>query len=513
MYLGAAGGLRASGVAGAPTLHRNRVPLTSLTDGDIGLVNDHPPRYSTPPPDRFGSLVLIGLSLIASFWVAQGWASVAHDWLGIVGPEAYLLFGLFECVVVFLIRHAYRARLARDPTAILWTAIWVLTTVGVTTQVTHAITSSHPGSALVYGPASLITVGLWQLKIFQGSREQLRAQGLLAPPDPGFPLRFRRRFRGLVRRAVLVASYEGIDQPEAALVRARQLYPDTSLPWERAQALAALRVEKGLGQRVLISRRRAAGMLAEREAQAARIRGELVDVHQAHQQELAAAAAAAEGRVAAERAAKEAAEAQVADLTVELERGVAELNAVTATARAQFATEIEQLRAILTRETALREAAQLRAKQLEEDLVAARASAERTAERLTAAALASPRTSNPSSRRSPTSPAPATAPAATTRNGSAERGRSTGGGSAGSNVAEDTGTHRVVPLRTAEERVEAMIAHTSDPDHRWTAREVRSIAGGSSDNWRDYVSAWSEQLRAAEAGAGSERESRTRARA
>jgi hypothetical protein len=444
-------------------------------------VNAHPSRNSIDPPDRLGSIVLVGLSLIASFWVAQGWASVAHDWLGIVGPEAYLLFGLFECVIIFLIRHAYRARLARDPTAALWAAIWLLTSLSVATQVGHALSSSRPGSALVYGPASLITVGLWQLKIFQGSREMLRSRGLLAPPDPGFPLRFRRRFGGLVRRAVLVASYEGIDRPEAALERARELYPDTALPWERAQAIAVLRTEKGLGQKLVISRRRAANMLAARESEVVRVHAERVDADKAHEAALTAAALASELRVAEERAGREAAEAQAADLTVELERGVAELNAATVNARAQFSTEIEQLRAILTRETALREAAQLRSKQLEDDLVAAREAAERTAERLTTAALSGGRGGNSGSRRN-------------SRNTMVELDGDEGPKQSG--VSDDTGTHRVVPLRTGEERVAAMLEHTRDPKHQWTAPEVRSIAGAGGDNWRDYVTVWSEELQA-----------------
>ncbi|TQS45302.1 hypothetical protein [Cryptosporangium phraense] len=411
--------------------------------------------------------------MIASFWVAQGWVKVAHDWLGIAGPEGYLLFGLFECVIVFLVRHAYRARLARDPTTALWAAIWTLTFISVATQVGHALDSDHPGSALVYGPASLITVGLWQLKIFQGSREALRARGLLAPPEPGFPMRFRRRFRSLVKRAVLVASYEGIDKPEVALERARQLYPDTALPWERAQAVAALRTEQGLGKSVMISRKKAATMLAVREAEVFRVRGERLQADDAHAEALRLATEAADVRVAAERDARQAAEAQVADLTAELERGVAELNAATANARAQFTTEIEQLRAILTRESALREAAQLRSKQLEDDLAAARESAERTAERLTSAALSGNRSG-----------------------GSRRGGRNDQRDAEGAKppATEDTGTHRIVPLRTGEERVAAMLAHTTDPDYRWTAREVRSVAGAGGENWRDYVTAWSSQL-------------------
>lgn len=459
------------------TLLGHRDLITSLTDGDIGIVNAHPSQNSSAPADRFGSIVLVGLSLIASFWVAQGWVSVANDWLGIAGPEGYLLFGLFECVIVFLVRHAYRARLARDPTAALWAAIWTLTFISVATQVGHALDSDHPGSALVYGPASLITVGLWQLKIFQGSREALRARGLLAPPEPGFPMRFRRRFRSLVKRAVLVASYEGIHQPEVALERARQLYPDTALPWERAQAVAALRTEQGLGKRLVISRRRAANMLAIREAEVFRVRGERLEADEAHAQALIEAAEAADQRVGVERAAREAAEAQVADLTAELERGVAELNAATANARAQFTTEIEQLRAILTRESALREAAQLRSKQLEDDLAAAREAAERTAERLTSAALSGGRSGG--SRRS-------------------GRGEQRDGEVAKQPVTDDTGTHRIVPLRTGEERVAAMLAHTMDPEYRWTAREVRSVAGAGGENWRDYVAAWSSQLRSAD---------------
>ncbi|MFI5954361.1 hypothetical protein [Cryptosporangium sp. NPDC051539] len=398
---------------------------------------------------------------------------MAHDWLGIAGPEGYLLFGLFECVIVFLVRHAYRARLARDPTAALWAAIWTLTFISVATQIAHALASDHPGSALVYGPASLITVGLWQLKIFQGSREALRARGLLAPPEPGFPMRFRRRFRSLVKRAVLVASYEGIDQPEVALERARQLYPDTALPWERAQAVAALRTEQGLGKRLVISRKRAAVMLAVREGEVYRVRSERLQADEAHSEALRLAAEAADVRVGAERSAREAAEAQVVDLTSELERGVVELNAATANARAQFTTEIEQLRAILTRESALREAAQLRSKQLEDDLVAAREAAERTAERLTSAALSGNRSGG-------------------SRRGT--RGEQRDGEATKQSVADDTGTHRIVPLRTGEERVAAMIAHTTDPDYRWTAREVRSVAGAGGENWREYVTAWSSQL-------------------
>lgn len=185
------------------------------------------------------NLLLTGLTILASYWAAQGWAAVSRDWLAMKGPEAYLLFGLFEGVVIALILIATRTRLAGDAAAFLWSGVWLLTSLAVAVQVYHALGTSRPQSALIYGTATLVVVLLWQIKTRQVNREALRAAGLVAAPSVSLGSSLWLRFPRWAWRAQTVARWEGLTQPAVALRRAQQLYPSGSMPWDRAHQRAA----------------------------------------------------------------------------------------------------------------------------------------------------------------------------------------------------------------------------------------------------------------------------------
>jgi DNA-binding CsgD family transcriptional regulator len=189
-------------------------------------------------------LLLVALTVIASFWACQGWVAVAHDWLAIKGPQAYLLFAMFEGVVIALILIATRTRLAGDSAAVMWAGVWFLTSLAVAVQVVHALDTTKPQSALIYGTATLVVVLLWQVKTRQANKVKLRELGLVPVPSVNLGVWFWLRFTRWAWRAQTIARWEGIADPATAVQRAQAVYPAGDMPWDKAHAKQAAKQSK-----------------------------------------------------------------------------------------------------------------------------------------------------------------------------------------------------------------------------------------------------------------------------
>lgn len=194
------------------------------------------------------NLVVLALTVIASYWALDGWKGVARDWLGVTGWDRYLLFGMYEGVIIALILIATRTRLAGDAAGLLWLGVWSLTGLAVGVQVVHGLGSTRPESAVLFGSATLIVVLLWQLKTRQANREALRALELISDPAVSLGLGLWLRFPRWAWRAQTVARWEGLSRPAVALRRAQQLYPVGDMPWDRAHARASKAASKGGGK-------------------------------------------------------------------------------------------------------------------------------------------------------------------------------------------------------------------------------------------------------------------------
>jgi hypothetical protein len=207
--------------------------------------NEQPTSTRPGWAQRLGlNALVVVLSGVVSFWSAQGWAGVAKDWLGITGWDAYLLFGMFEGVIVVLVLIATRTRLAGDAAGILWLGVWLLTGQAVTVQVLHALGTPRPYSALLYGTATLVVVLLWQLKTRQSNRVELRKLGLVADPAVSLGLGLWLRFPRWAWRAQTVARWDNLSKPADAMRRAQELYPIGNMPWDKAHAREAARLSK-----------------------------------------------------------------------------------------------------------------------------------------------------------------------------------------------------------------------------------------------------------------------------
>lgn len=190
------------------------------------------------------NLVLTALSAIASYWSVKGYEGVAADWLGVAGWDAYLLFGMFEGVIIALILIASRTRLNGDSAAAMWCGAWLLTGLACGVQAVHSLGTTLPWAALVYGSATLVVILLWQLKIRLKNREELRKLGLIAAPGVKLGLGLWVRFPRWAWRAQTVARWENIDSPAIAMRRAQQLYPIGDMPWDKAHARRAAQLSK-----------------------------------------------------------------------------------------------------------------------------------------------------------------------------------------------------------------------------------------------------------------------------
>lgn len=166
------------------------------------------------------------VAVAASYGAAIGQAGFAEMYLGMHGPERFVVFLIIEATAVALMLLANQTALAGDSAGGLWTLVWTVTAGAVTMQVVHATAIGQPEAAMVYATASVLTVVLWRAKTRRALRDRLRAAGMIEDPLPRYrPVRWVLRPRETFR-AWYLALGEGISDPATALdmARADRLY-------------------------------------------------------------------------------------------------------------------------------------------------------------------------------------------------------------------------------------------------------------------------------------------------
>jgi hypothetical protein len=170
--------------------------------------------------------LLTVVAIAASYGAALGQAGFAELYLGMHGPERYVVFLIIEATAVALMLLANQTALAGDSAGGLWTLVWVVTAGAVTMQIVHANAIGQPEAAMVYATASVLTVVLWRAKTRRSLRDRLRAAGMIEDPLPRYrPIRWVLRPRETFR-AWYLALGEGVSDPATAMdmARADRLY-------------------------------------------------------------------------------------------------------------------------------------------------------------------------------------------------------------------------------------------------------------------------------------------------
>jgi hypothetical protein len=161
------------------------------------------------------------VALAASYGAALGQAGFAEIYLGMHGPERFVVFLIIEATAVALMMLANQTALAGDSAGGLWTLVWLVTAGAVTMQVLHAYAIGKPEAAMVYATASVLTVVLWRAKTRRSLRDRLRAAGMIEDPLPRYrPVRWVLRPRETFR-AWYLALGEGVSDPATAMDMAR----------------------------------------------------------------------------------------------------------------------------------------------------------------------------------------------------------------------------------------------------------------------------------------------------
>ena len=170
--------------------------------------------------------LLTVVAIAASYGAALGQAGFAELYLGMHGPERFVVFLIIEATAVGLMLLANQTALAGDSAGGLWTLVWVVTAGAVTMQILHANAIGQPEAAMVYATASVLTVVLWRAKTRRSLRDRLRAAGMIEDPLPRYrPVRWVLRPRETFR-AWYLALGEGVSDPATAMdmARADRLY-------------------------------------------------------------------------------------------------------------------------------------------------------------------------------------------------------------------------------------------------------------------------------------------------
>ncbi len=161
------------------------------------------------------------VAVAASYGAALGQAGFAEMYLGMHGPERFVVFLIIEATAVALMLLANQTALAGDSAGGLWTLVWLVTAGAVTMQVIHAYAIGQPEAAMVYATASVLTVVLWRAKTRRSLRDRLRAAGMIEDPLPRYrPVRWVLRPRETFR-AWYLALGEGVSDPATAMDMAR----------------------------------------------------------------------------------------------------------------------------------------------------------------------------------------------------------------------------------------------------------------------------------------------------
>lgn len=166
------------------------------------------------------------VAVAASYGAALGQAGFAEIYLGMHGPERYVVFLIIEATAVALMLLANQTALAGDSAAGLWALVWTVTGGAVTMQIIHAQAIGQPEAAMVYATASVLTVVLWRAKTRRSLRDRLRAAGMIEDPLPRYrPVRWLLRPRETFQ-AWYLALGEGVSDPATAMdmARADRLY-------------------------------------------------------------------------------------------------------------------------------------------------------------------------------------------------------------------------------------------------------------------------------------------------
>jgi len=180
------------------------------------------------------------VAVAASYGAAIGQAGFAELYLGMQGPERFVVFLIIEATAVALMLLANQTALAGDSAAGLWALVWAVTGGAVTMQVVHAQAIGHPEAAMVYATASVLTVVLWRAKTRRSLRDRLRAAGMIEDPLPRYrPIRWLLRPRETFR-AWYLALGEGVSDPATAMdmARADRLYHRAAVAADREDARA-----------------------------------------------------------------------------------------------------------------------------------------------------------------------------------------------------------------------------------------------------------------------------------
>lgn len=170
--------------------------------------------------------LLTVVAIAASYGAALGQAGFAEIYLGMHGPERFVVFLIIEATAVALMLLANQTALAGDSAGGLWTLVWIVTAGAVTMQIVHAYAIGQPEAAMVYATASVLTVVLWRAKTRRSLRDRLRAAGMIEDPLPRYrPVRWVLRPRETFR-AWYLALGEGVSDPATAMdmARADRLY-------------------------------------------------------------------------------------------------------------------------------------------------------------------------------------------------------------------------------------------------------------------------------------------------
>jgi hypothetical protein len=165
--------------------------------------------------------LLTVVAIAASYGAAIGQAGFAELYLGMHGPERYVVFLIIEATAVALMLLANQTALAGDSAGGLWVLVWATTAGAVTMQIVHANAIGHPEAAMVYATASVLTVVLWRAKTRRALRDRLRAAGMIEDPLPRYrPVRWVLRPRETFRGWYLALG-EGVSDPATAMDMAR----------------------------------------------------------------------------------------------------------------------------------------------------------------------------------------------------------------------------------------------------------------------------------------------------
>lgn len=184
-------------------------------------LNDHRAKLKADPLQAPLAKVSLFLSIMAVTvivsWFAMDGQIDGAVFYGIPEDKAFAVPFLLEFAVLVLLLIGFLQGLALNPYWPYWGGAMVLTGIAAALNVGHA---PNLVAGAIYGVSTVVTIGLWFVKLFTALMKRLRAADKMPVKTPRFSRRLARDYPDLVKRAQMIARRLSIETVQEALLLA-----------------------------------------------------------------------------------------------------------------------------------------------------------------------------------------------------------------------------------------------------------------------------------------------------